>query len=89
MTHARAQATAPVLHLHAGASDSLSARSRPAQVYASPRAQEALRAARAAGRVGEAGDCREKDREAEKLLAQILNKPVGVPKAQFYSAPPP
>ncbi len=58
------------------------------QVYTSLRAQEALRAARAAERVGEAEDYREKDREAEKLLAQILNKPVGVPKAQFYSVPP-
>jgi len=60
----------------------------------SPRAQDALRAARALGRGGGADDAdgadgggyRDKDREAEKLLAQILNKPVGVPKAQFYSA---
>ena len=57
------------------------------QVFASPRAQEALRAARAAERAGAGGDAREKDREAEALLAQILKKPVGVPKAQFYRAP--
>ena len=66
-----------------------------AQVYMSPRAQDSLRAARASGRGGgsdddadgaDGGGYRDKDREAEKLLAQILNKPVGVPKAQFYSA---
>ena len=58
-------------------------------MFASPRAQEALRAARAAERAGGGGDARGKDREAEALLAQILKKPVSVPKAQFYRARPP